>query len=127
MVGQKLGQYRLLERLARGGMGTVYLAIDETLDREVAIKILDADVDDPERFRTEATIIARLNHPGIATVHELVQGHQCAMVMELVRGETFEQLLDRLGHLTPEHSADLCMQALSALAYSHRMGVIHRD
>jgi serine/threonine protein kinase len=127
MVGQKLGQYRLMERLARGGMGTVYLAIDETLDREVAIKILDADVDDPERFRTEATIIARLNHPGIATVHELIQGQPCAMVMELVRGETFEQLLDRLGHLTPEHSADLCMQALSALAYSHRMGVIHRD
>jgi serine/threonine protein kinase len=127
MVGQKLGQYRLLERLARGGMGTVYLAIDETLDREVAIKILDGDVDDHERFRTEATIIARLNHPGIATVHELIQGDRYAMVMELVQGETFEQLLGRLGHLTPQHAADLCMQVLSALAYSHRMGVIHRD
>jgi serine/threonine protein kinase len=127
MVGQKLGQYRVLERLARGGMGTVYLAVDETLDREVAIKILDGGVDDPERFRTEATIIARLNHPGIATVHELIQGDQCAMVMELVQGETFEQLLGRLGHLTPQHAADLCMQVLSALAYSHRMGVIHRD
>ena len=127
MVGQKLGQYRLLQRIARGGMGTVYLAVDEILDREVAIKILDADVDEPERFRTEATTIARLSHPGIATVHELIQGEQCAMVMELVRGETFEQLIERLGRLPAEHAADLCMQALSALAYSHRMGVIHRD
>src|SRR5262249_50762710 len=67
MVGRKLGQYRLLEHLASGGMGSVYRAIDETLDREVAIKLFDADFDDPERFRTEATTIARFNHPGIAT------------------------------------------------------------
>ena len=127
MVGQKLGQYRLLERIARGGMGVVFRALDETLDREVAIKILNADVEDRERFRIEATTIARLNHPNIATVFELFCDGEWVMVMEFVRGETLEQLLDRLGRLTPEHAADLCMQALTALSYSHRMGVVHRD
>jgi serine/threonine protein kinase len=127
MVGRKLGQYRLLERLASGGMGTVYRAVDETLDREVAIKLFDPDLNDLERFRTEATTIARFNHPGIATVYELVQDEHWMMVMEFIPGETLEQLLDRVGPLTAEQAADLCMQALAALAYSHRMGVIHRD
>jgi len=127
MVGRKLGQYRLLEHLASGGMGSVYRAVDETLDREVAVKLFGADFDDPERFRTEATTIARFNHPGIATVYELFQDEHWVMVMEFIRGETLQQLLDRLGRLTPEHAADICMQALTALAYSHQMGVIHRD
>jgi serine/threonine-protein kinase len=127
MVERKLGQYRLLEHLATGGMGSVYRAIDETLDREVAIKLFDADFDDPERFRIEATTIARFNHPGIATVYELFQDEHWVMVMEFIRGETLQQQVDRLGCLTPEHAADVCMQALTALAYSHQMGVIHRD
>ena len=126
MVGRKLGQYRLVEHLANGGMGSVYRAIDETLDREVAIKLFE-DFDDPERFRTEATTIARFNHPGIATIYELFQAEHWVMVMEFIRGETLEQLLDRMGPLTVEHAADVCMQALTALAYSHQMGVIHRD
>jgi serine/threonine-protein kinase len=126
MVGRKLGQYRLVEHLANGGMGSVYRAVDETLDREVAIKLFE-DFDDPERFRTEATTIARFNHPGIATIYELFQDEHWVMVMEFIRGETLEQLLDRVGPLTVEHAGDACMQALTALAYSHRMGVIHRD
>ncbi|HEX7795812.1 MAG TPA: serine/threonine-protein kinase [Vicinamibacterales bacterium] len=128
MVGRKLGQYRLLEHLASGGMGAVYRAVDETLDREVALKLFDADLNDLERFRTEATTIARFNHPGIATVYELFQEDEhWVMVMEFIRGETLEQLLDHLGPLTAERAAEVCMQALTALAYSHQMGVIHRD
>ena len=126
MVGRKLGQYRLVEHLANGGMGSVYRAIDETLDREVAIKLFE-DFDDPERFRTEATTIARFNHPGIATIYELFQDEHWVMVMEFISGETVEQLLDRVGPLSVEHAADICMQTLTALSYSHRMGVIHRD
>src|SRR5215471_14946238 len=126
MVGRRLGQYRLVEHLANGGMGSVYRAVDETLDREVAIKLFE-DFDDLERFRTEATTIARFNHPGIATVYELFQDEQWVMVMELIRGETLEQLLDRRGPLSVEHAADVCMQTLTALAHSHGMGVIHRD
>ena len=76
MVGQNIGKYRVLDRIGRGGMGTVYRAIDETLHREVAIKVLNAELNDPEvakRFRAEAITVARLSHPGIATIYELFQ------------------------------------------------------
>ena len=95
MVGQTIGKYRIVDRLGRGGMGTVYRAVDETLHREVAIKVLNAELNDPDisrRFRAEAVAIARLNHPGIALIYELVQHEgQWLMVIEYVRGETLEQ------------------------------------
>ena len=74
MIGQLVGKYRVVSRLGRGGMGTVYKAVDETLNREVAIKCLNPDVGDAEvlkRFRAEAIALARLNHPNIATLFEL--------------------------------------------------------
>src|SRR5215472_5339388 len=92
VVGQMVGKYRILSRLGRGGMGTVYKAVDETLDREVAIKMLNADLLTPEalqRFRAEAVTLAKLNHPRIAVIHELTSiDHDLLMVMELVSGET---------------------------------------
>jgi serine/threonine-protein kinase len=131
MVGQNIGKYRVLDRVGRGGMGTVYQAIDETLHREVAIKVLNAELNDPEvakRFRAEAITVARLNHPGIATIYELFQHEgQWLMVMEFVRGETLERMAERLGFLSPQRAAELCMQALAALAHAHSMGVVHRD
>jgi serine/threonine-protein kinase len=131
MVGQNIGKYRVLERIGRGGMGTVYRAIDETLHREVAIKVLNAELNDPEvakRFRAEAITVARLSHPGIATIYELFQHEgQWLMVMEFVRGETLERMAERLGSLSPQRTAELCMQALAALAHAHSMGVVHRD
>ena len=131
MVGQNIGKYRVLDRIGRGGMGTVYRAIDETLHREVAIKVLNAELNDPEvarRFRAEAITVARLSHPGIATIYELFQHEgQWLMVMEFVRGETLEHMVDRMGALSPQRSAELCMQALAALAHAHSMGVVHRD
>src|SRR6185436_2478717 len=131
MVGQNIGKYRVLDRIGRGGMGTVYKAIDETLHREVAIKILNAELNDPEvarRFRAEAVTVARLNHPGIATIFELFQHDgEWLMVMEFLRGETLEALVVRKGALPPEQAADVCMQALAALAHAHSLGVVHRD
>ena len=112
-------------------MGTVYRAIDETLHREVAIKVLNAELNDPSvarRFRAEAVTVARLNHPGIATVYELFQHEgQWLMVMEFVRGETLEALVSRKGPLPHTEALDLCMQALAALAHAHSLGVVHRD
>ncbi len=112
-------------------MGTVYRAIDETLHREVAIKVLNAELNDPEvarRFRAEAITVARLSHPGIATIYELFQHEgQWLMVMEFVRGETLEGLVSRLGALPADRAAELCMQSLAALAHAHSMGVVHRD
>jgi serine/threonine protein kinase len=131
MVGLNIGKYRVLERIGRGGMGTVYRAMDETLNREVAIKVLNAELNDPSvgrRFRAEAITVARLNHPGIATVFELFQHEgQWLMVMEFVRGETLENLVARKGMLTVEQAVELCMQALNALAHAHSLGVVHRD
>ena len=131
MVGQNIGKYRVLDRVGRGGMGTVYRALDETLHREVAIKVLNADLNDEavaKRFRAEAVTVARLNHPGIATVYELFQHDgQWLMVMEFLRGETLEALVSRKGALSVTHAAELCMQALSALAHAHSLGVVHRD
>jgi serine/threonine-protein kinase len=131
MVGQNIGKYRVEDRLGRGGMGTVYRAVDETLHREVAIKVLNAELNDPEvarRFRAEAITVARLSHPGIATIYELFQHDgQWLMVMEFVRGETLERLVERMGSLSPQRAAELCMQSLAALAHAHSMGVVHRD
>jgi serine/threonine-protein kinase len=131
MLGKTVGKYRIVERLGRGGMGTVYKAVDETLDREVAIKVLNADLGDNDllkRFRAEAVTLARLNHPGIATLYELYRDDEnLLMVMEFVRGETVHDLCERLGPLAPPQAAYLAMQVLDALAHAHRAGVVHRD
>jgi serine/threonine-protein kinase len=131
MLGRTVGKYRIVERLGRGGMGTVYKAVDETLDREVAIKVLNADLRDAElmkRFRAEAVTLARLNHPGIATLYELYRDDEnLLMVMEYVRGETLHDLAERLGAMPPPQAAHLAIQILDALAHAHRWGVVHRD
>jgi serine/threonine protein kinase len=131
MIGTIVGKYRIVDKLGRGGMGTVYKAVDQTLDREVAIKVLNPDLTDADvlkRFRGEAVTLARLNHAGIATIYELHhQDDELLMVMEFVRGETFHDLSDRLGPLAPPQAAHLCMQVLDALGHAHRGGVVHRD
>jgi serine/threonine-protein kinase len=108
MTGTTIGKYRILSRLGTGGMGTVYKALDETLQREVAIKVLNRGLDDArvvDRFRAEATTLAKLNHPAIATIYELFQcSDELLIVMEFVRGETLETLLARLGVLTLEQA-----------------------
>ena len=131
MIGKTIGKYRIVGQLGRGGMGTVYRAVDEVLDREVAIKVLNAelaDTDMVERFRTEAITLAKLNHPDIATIYELFRTEtDLLMVMELVHGETLDKISDRFGALAPEHAAYLIDKVLSALAHAHRAGIVHRD
>ena len=129
MLGQKIGQYRVLECLGRGGMGTVYRATDETLERDVALKILHPVFEDSSvRFRREAAALARLNHAGIAAIYELLEdGDQLVMVMEFVRGQTLQDIIDHVGSFSPQRAADLCMQVLAALEHAHGAGVVHRD
>jgi serine/threonine protein kinase len=131
MHGTTLGKYRIIGTLGRGATGIVYKAVDESLGREVAVKILNPSLAEPktlERFRVEAAVLASLNHPGIATIHELFTSPtELLMVMELVRGETLEQLCDRLGPLPLVRAAYLIDQILSALEHAHRAGVVHRD
>src|SRR5712691_8400349 len=130
MVGQIIGKYRIVEQIGRGGMGTVYKAIDETLDRLVALKLLNADLIDQdavERFRREAMTLAKLNHGRIGAIHELARNdHDLLMVMEFLEGETFEKLIER-GPMPIPRAVALCAQVLEALQYAHAAGVVHRD
>ncbi len=126
-----IGKYRIVDQLGRGAAGIVYRAFDNTLGREVALKILDPALTDSgalERFRAEATVLASLNHPGIATIYDLFpSGTDLLLVMELVRGETLEHLCDRIGPLPPNRASYIVDQILSALEHAHRAGVVHRD
>jgi serine/threonine-protein kinase len=119
MIGRTIGKYRIVGQLGRGGAGVVYQAVDETLNRDVAVKTLNPDLANTEvmsRFRAEATILAKLNHPQIATIFELFrEENELLMVMEFVRGETLDKLSERFGPITRSRriSIDLILSALS--------------
>ena len=131
MIGRTLGKYRIVGQLGRGGAGVVYKAVDETLNRDVAIKTLSPDLANTEvmtRFRAEATILARLNHPQIATIYELFKSEgELLMVMEFVRGESLDKLTERLGPVAPDRAAYLIDLILQALEHAHGAGIVHRD
>src|SRR5918998_2779646 len=104
MIGQTIGNYKIIRSIGEGGVGRVYQGVDTMLDREVAIKVLRPELARQtsivERFRSEAVLLAKLNHPNIATLYSLLrQGDELFMVLEFVRGETLEQLLHRRGAL----------------------------
>jgi tRNA A-37 threonylcarbamoyl transferase component Bud32 len=117
-------RFRVLERIGSGGMGTVYRAFDERLQRSVAVKEVAAE---PQRVLREAQAAARLNHPGIVTLYELgeVDG-RALLVSELVPGETLDELLAG-GLLADRDVAELGTDLCEALAHAHSRGVYHRD
>jgi len=123
--------YRVVEQIGAGGMGVVWKAVDTTLDREVAIKVLpDVLADDRERlarFEREAKLLASLNHPNIAVVHGLhdVEGIRF-LAMELVEGEDLSKRLER-SPLSLEEALPLARQVAAALEAAHENGVVHRD
>jgi serine/threonine protein kinase len=132
MTGTDIGSYRILEKLGEGGMGVVYKAVDTSLDRTVAIKVLSPELSrNPElvaRFRNEAKAQANLNHTNLAILYAfLVQDVTAAMVMEFVDGETFEQIVMRRGPIPAVESIPLFKQALLGIGYAHRAGIVHRD
>jgi serine/threonine protein kinase len=131
MAATTIGKYRIVDQLGRGATGIVYRAVDTTLGREVALKILDPALTGSgvrERFRSEATVLASLNHPGIATIYDLFRSEtDHVLVMELVRGETLEHLCNRVGPLPPDAASYLVDRMLSALEHAHRAGIVHRD
>lgn len=131
-VGNTIGNYRILQEVGLGGMGKVYRGIDVMLEREVAIKVLRPELTMHsslvERFRKEAMVLAKLNHPNIALLYNLLnQGNLFFMVMEFVHGETLESLLRRASLLPFGQAIRIFAQILDALGYAHQHGVIHRD
>jgi eukaryotic-like serine/threonine-protein kinase len=122
-----LGRYRLERRLGAGGFGVVWLAWDEKLEREVAVKAIPRENGGGERVEREARAAARLNHPGIVGIYELVADeHDVYLVSELVRGRTLAELL-RAGAIADRDVARIGMALCDALSHAHARGVIHRD
>lgn len=128
--GHTLGQYRLMERLARGGMATVYKAYQPSLDRYVAVKVLSTflaqDPDFAARFHREARAIAKLNHPNILPVHDYGQeGDLSYIVMRYVEGGTLQDMLGQ--SLDLDTTVEIITQMGEALHYAHQQGIVHRD
>ena len=137
LVGRTLeGRYRIVDRIARGGMSTVYSAVDERLDRLVAVKVmssaLSADPAFSDRFTREARAAARLSHLNAVSVYDQgndnsAAGHHVFLVMELVDGRTLRELIRERGRLSPAEAVSIMEPVLSALSAAHLAGLVHRD
>ena len=133
MVGTTLAdRYTLSDRLATGGMGTVFVALDNRLERNVALKLLKEDLAaDPrfvERFRREARAAGALSHPNIASVFDYGEDHaHHFIVMELVEGRDLGRVLREEGPLSEDRATRIAAQIADALEHSHAAGLIHRD
>jgi serine/threonine protein kinase len=129
--GARVAHYEIVELIGRGGMGEVYVAKDEILNRAVALKFLAAeytkDKDRLLRFQREAQAASALNHPNILTIHQLgnVDGQQF-IATELIEGETLRSHLSR-EPVTLTEALDYSVQVAGALAAAHRAGIVHRD
>src|SRR5213078_3003718 len=141
-VADRLGNYRIERRengslweLGRGAMGITYRAVDTSLKRPVALKLIDSEwakrgAEARERFMREARTAASLRHPNVATVYHFgirEENGQCFCAMELVEGETLETRVRRTGPLDALTTIDIALQVSSALAAAEKQGLVHRD
>jgi TolB-like protein/Tfp pilus assembly protein PilF len=136
MIGTTLGQFRVLEQIGAGGMGVVFKARDQSLDREVALKVLPPGTLDNEaarkRFRAEALALSRLNHPGICTIHQVGEAEsggaagQTYIAMEYVEGKPLDQVI-RDAPVPLVSVVRYGAQIADALAHAHERDITHRD
>ncbi|QGQ19132.1 Stk1 family PASTA domain-containing Ser/Thr kinase [Cellulomonas sp. JZ18] len=136
LVGRLVdGRYEVVSRIARGGMATVYLAVDRRLDREVALKVMHPHLAEGAsgsafvaRFRREARTAARLTHPGLVGVYDQgVDGDTSYLTMEYVDGSNLRRRIEEQGALTVREALRVLEAVLDALAAAHRAGLVHRD
>ncbi len=128
-AGHKIGRYSIVRLLGRGGMGVVYVALDERLGREVALKLVDGVNEEAtvERFWREARAAASVSHPNICQVYEVEESpNGICLAMELLSGEPLDVRLSR-GSLTPSDATRVALEMLGALAALHARGLVHRD
>jgi serine/threonine-protein kinase len=132
MEGKILGNYQILRKIGEGGMGTVYVARDVGLERDVAIKIISPELArNPglmARFRVEAIAQARLNHSNIVTIHSFEQQKDTYyIVMEYVEGKTLKEIINERAKIPVKQALKIFSRLLEGIAYAHRKGVLHRD
>lgn len=128
----KIGNYRIISIIGRGGMATVYLALDEKFDTHVAVKLLNKEYiyndNIRKRFLAEARSMYRMSHPNIIKVTDLIdEGDKVAFVMEYIEGETLKQYFDRRGGLKNDEIGKIFPQMLDAVEYVHEQNLVHRD
>src|SRR5262245_61046871 len=129
---EKIGKYKILERIGRGGMGMIYKAHDPILNRPVALKVISTDIDVTDEIRTrffrEAQACARLNHPNIVTVYDMGEDSgQMFIVMELLDGVELRRLIADRAAIALEEKLSIMVQVCDGLHYAHQRGVVHRD
>jgi len=133
MIGTVLsGRYKLEAKLGSGGMSTVYLARDTTLDRSVAVKVMHREMseqaDQLERFRQEARAVAKLSHPNVVAVIDAGEdGGHPYIVFEYVEGETLKQRINRVGALDPQEALAYAIEIARGLTVAHARNMVHRD
>ncbi|HEY0782612.1 MAG TPA: serine/threonine-protein kinase, partial [Thermoanaerobaculia bacterium] len=132
MIGRVVGSYKIVDKVGTGGMGTVFRAVDQMLDREVAIKAirpeLASEAEAVERFRAEAKMLARVNHTAIATIYSFfAEGDELFLAMEFVRGQPLSQVLRDGGAMPWDVALALLAPALAGIEEAHRAGIVHRD
>src|SRR6478735_8353845 len=133
MIGTVLsGRYKLEAKLGSGGMSTVYLARDATLDRAVAVKVMHREMseqpDQLERFRQEARAVAKLSHPNVVAVIDAGEdGGHPYIVFEYVEGETLKQRIARIGALDPQEALAYAIEIARGLTVAHARNMVHRD
>ena len=131
LIGRSLGSYRIVDKIGEGGMGEVYRARDERLDRNVAIKVLAEhfakDPERRERFEREARAVSSLNHPNICTLYDIGEHDGIEfIVMEHIEGETLASRLEQ-GALPLDRALQVGIEIADGLDKAHRQGIVHRD
>lgn len=132
MIGEQVQQYLVQRKLNEGAMGSIYLALDTTLDRPVALKFVLSDINNhpgmARRFLEEAKVLASLNRPNIPVLYGyFIWNDRGVIAMEYVDGESFESMILRRGPIPAAVCVPLVKQALTGLAFAHQRGIVHRD
>lgn len=127
------GRYRVKGRIGEGGMGRVYVAVHEAIEKRVALKVLNreysANVEVVERFKQEAISASRIKHPNVIDVFDFgqLEDGSCFIAMELLEGQDVGELLSTRGYVEPDEAIRILLQVAKALALGHSRGVVHRD
>src|SRR5262249_52301133 len=132
-IGESLGNYRIVQKLGSGGMGTVYLAEHPLIGKRVALKVIHRDLsmnqDVVTRFFHEARAVNQIGHEHIVDITDYGQTHEGEyfFIMELLSGRSLSDLMELDGVLAPDRAFHIAVQVADALAASHAVGIVHRD